>query len=167
MRKADTVRACPDHLDHFADRPIGDQSFRVDRSLNVEPFTVIDAVLPSGFLHFRPGERDVGLVREGRLVAEIVLAMAHDAYAQWPAKPRNGSRRYEANRWILEDFLLGSGRPRVGILLAESSHFGWIRIIDGFDRRPRLSESIAHPVDMPMIETDYAYLELARLADRR
>ncbi len=165
LGQGDPVRTRAYHLDHFPDRPFRNEFFGVDGSLDMEAFAVVDAELSPRFPRLRPRGGDVGFQCERRLVTEIVLAMIHNPQAQASPQIGHGRGHDHPDRRILEN------RPLVGDglgsreLRPECCHLGRIGIpdLDGFGSR--LGETVAHAVDVAMIEAHHPYPELPRPAD--
>jgi len=166
LGEADPVRAHSDHLDHPADRSVGNQLLCKDGGLDMEPFAVIDGILPVRLRDLFPGRRDLVQRGEGGLVGKIVLPVVHRPKAEAAAVGGNGRTGDEVNRGILQDRLFRRNGTYIGECFPEIGHLGRIRIVHPRKLGTRLDQSVAHPENMAVIQPDHAYPEIPFPAHR-
>src|SRR5690606_20980137 len=135
-------------------RALSNQLARIDSRTYLEPFRVHDRELAFRFLDGAPDVRELLQRRDRGLVAEIVLARAHDADAERRSLVRNRCRGDELNGFVFQDLSFAACELYVSEASAKLRDLLLVLCIER-DELPAASlDGRRHAVDVRMVETD-------------
>ena len=153
--RGQSMRGKIDRLDHAPDRAVMDKLARHDRRGHFEPFGIHDRKFAAGLLD---RTANVGkLLQRGnrRLVAEIILARAHDADAQRGSKPRDGRAADQLDRGIAQNLVFRTRQRDIAISRAEHRNLLGIARMEGGENAASPDHGVGDAIDMIMIEPDH------------
>ena len=165
-RRAESVWAESGHRDHFPDfSGLGDVSGQ-NGTFVMKPFCVIHHVFFPGLLHCFPGGGQLFHRRERRFVRKVILPRLHGPKPEGAALAGHSCAGNHLRFRVLQRFLLAAGRQDLRKRFPESLHLFRIRIIHVFQRAAGFRQSVAHAVNMPVIQPDRGKDEFTGFDDR-
>ena len=166
-REVGPVRPHADHLHDPPDDAVPYQPAGEDGALHVHSLAVIDGVLAARLLYRPSGLGELRQGGQGRLVGEVVLAMAHDPQSQSGVLGRHSRARHELDARILQDLAFARRHPHAREPLGEGGRLGRVGVEDPLELRTGLGQPVAHAVNVAVVEGDGGEDELTLVAYRR
>ena len=163
--RAHAVGAPAHYLHDLADLALFQQLLCIHRTFHMQTLAEIAEKLLPGLAHrlthlLQMLERD-----QRRLVHKKILAVAHSLHAQRPAIQRDGCRSDHLHIGGVH-LILARRSLRRGERLLELRHLCRVGVVHQRDLGTRLGQTVAHAVDVTMVQPDDSYGEVTRGAYR-
>ena len=132
----------------------------------MDTLAVIDHVFPARFSYHFPGRFQLFQCGKGRLIRKIVLACRHHPKPQSAPLACHCRAAHQLHLRVGENLFLARRCFRGGKAFLKSLHLLRVRIIDPLHNRARLRQTVAHSIDMPVIQRHGCNLKFSRANHR-
>ncbi len=161
----ESVGACAEGLNDLANGSCGDQLTSPHSAFDMDALAVVDGIFPSRGIAGAARLIELSESRERRFVGEVVLACLHNLAPERSAFVGNGGRGNKPDFRVIQNFLKRTGRAGLRKFFHKGTHSFGNGIEDPLKIGPRLNQSVALAVDMPVIKMRGGHYKFASLAN--
>ncbi len=155
------MRSKADDLEHPPNRPFLNQLPGINGGLNVKALRIIGGVFQAGLGGLAADGGQLFEGGQGWFVGEVIFAMVHSAQAQRSSQARHRRAGDQLQGRIIQNFLLRGGGFDAGIGFLKIHYLGGIRIIDRDQFTSGFEQSIAHAVNVSVIQANGRKAEIS------